>query len=167
MKSKAGTVSEYLAELPPDRRKALTQLRALVRKIAPDAVETMEYGMPAYTLGGLLCALASQKNYMALYCCETEVVEAHRKRLGKLNCGNFGPTMGLTSGQTQAGGRCCWISSVRIVSPGTRSVTLFQTESLLKFCATRLCWWASIHQASRMNESHQLVVLIAESKSRR
>ena len=87
MKSKAATVSEYLKDLPPDRRRALTQLRSLIRKIAPDAVETMEYGMPAYILGTILCALASRKNYLAFYCCETKVVEAHRARLGKLNCG--------------------------------------------------------------------------------
>ncbi len=87
MKSTAATVSEYLAEQPADRQKALTKLRSVIRKVAPDAKESMQYGMPAYELDGMLCGLASQKNYMALYVCEPEIVEAHREALGKLNCG--------------------------------------------------------------------------------
>ena len=47
----------------------------------------MQHGMAAYDLDGLLCALASQKNHMALYVCEGEIVDAHRAALGKLNCG--------------------------------------------------------------------------------
>lgn len=88
MQSKAKTVDEYLAEAPAERREALAALRKLIRKASPRAEETMLYGMPAYTLSGeMLCGFASQKNHLALYCCETEVVEEHRAELGKLDCG--------------------------------------------------------------------------------
>lgn len=88
MKSKATSVAAYLDELPDDRRQALTKLRALVRKQAPGASEEIQYGMPSYIMNGeLLCALASQKAHLALYVCDSEVVEAHRAGLGKLNCG--------------------------------------------------------------------------------
>jgi uncharacterized protein YdhG (YjbR/CyaY superfamily) len=86
MQSKAATVKEYLDELPEDRRKALSKLRTLIRKAAPGAKEGMQYGMIGYTMGPMLCALASQKGYMALYV-GGEALEAHRARLGKLNCG--------------------------------------------------------------------------------
>jgi uncharacterized protein YdhG (YjbR/CyaY superfamily) len=86
MQSKATTPKAYLDELPEDRRKAISKLRTLIRKTAPDAVEGMDYGMIVYTMGSMLCALASQKQYMALYA-DVAVVEAHRHRLGKLNCG--------------------------------------------------------------------------------
>jgi uncharacterized protein YdhG (YjbR/CyaY superfamily) len=86
VQSKAKTPKEYLDELPEDRRKALTKLRTMIRKRAPAAVESMDYGMITYTMGGHLCALASQKGYMALYVCGP-AVDAHRSRLGKLNCG--------------------------------------------------------------------------------
>lgn len=43
----------------------------------------MKYGMPVF---GDICALASQKHYMALYV-DVDIVEAHRAQLGKLNCG--------------------------------------------------------------------------------
>ena len=84
MQSKAATISEYLEELPADRRSALTELRALIRRVSPDAVEAMQYGLPAF---GDLCAFASQKNYMALYVCEGDIVKTHLAQLGKVDCG--------------------------------------------------------------------------------
>jgi len=87
MQSKAATVAAYLAELPADRKAALTRIRELIRKTAPESREEMQ-GMPAYTVGGeMLCAFASQSNYMALYVCDTAVVEKHRKALKKLSVG--------------------------------------------------------------------------------
>lgn len=87
MKSSATTVPEYLAELPADRQTALKKVRSVIKKAVPQAKESMQHGMAAYNLNGLLCALASQKNYMALYMCDADVVEAHRNALAKLNCG--------------------------------------------------------------------------------
>ena len=84
MQSKAATISEYLEELPPDRRSALNELRTLIHRVAPGTVEAMQYGLPAF---GDLCAMASQKNYMSLYVCESDVVTAHLPKLGKVSCG--------------------------------------------------------------------------------
>ncbi len=84
MTSKAATISEYLKELPADRCVALSELRALIHRVAPKTVEAMKYGLPSF---GELCALASQKNFMALYVCESDIVKAHLARLGKVSCG--------------------------------------------------------------------------------
>lgn len=84
MQSKAATISEYLEELPADRRSALKELRALIHRVAPETVEHMQYGLPAF---GDLCAMASQKNYMALYVCEGEIVKRRLPQLGKVSCG--------------------------------------------------------------------------------
>jgi uncharacterized protein YdhG (YjbR/CyaY superfamily) len=84
MTSKASTIDEYLQELPPDRREALREMRALIHRVAPNAVEAMKYGLPSF---GELCALASQKNYMSLYVCEGDIVKSHLSRLGKVSCG--------------------------------------------------------------------------------
>jgi len=83
MQSKAKTVTQYLAELPADRRKAIEQVRAMIRKHLPKGYEEMmQYGMIGYAVPlklyppGYHCkkdeplpflALASQKNNMALY----------------------------------------------------------------------------------------------------
>jgi uncharacterized protein YdhG (YjbR/CyaY superfamily) len=49
--TKIGTVDNYLALLPQDRRAALERLRAQIHAAAPDATEAISYGMPAYRLG--------------------------------------------------------------------------------------------------------------------
>ena len=84
MTSKATTISQYMEEIPPDRRAALGELRALIHRVAPKTVEAMKYGLPSF---GELCALASQKNYMALYVCESDIVKAHLAQLGNVSCG--------------------------------------------------------------------------------
>ena len=84
MQSEATTVSQYLKELPSDRRAALSELRALIHRVAPGTVEAMQYGTPVF---GDLCAVASQKHYMALYVCESDLVKAHLAQLGKVSCG--------------------------------------------------------------------------------
>jgi uncharacterized protein YdhG (YjbR/CyaY superfamily) len=78
--SKATTVDEYLAELPPERRAVVIAVRDVVRKNLPNGyTETMNWGMISYELplarypntynGKPLgyAALAAQKNYFALY----------------------------------------------------------------------------------------------------
>lgn len=85
MQSNAQTVEQYLAELPPDRRAALTALRQLIlANIYPAYQEGMGYGMAGYSVPhsvyppGYHCnpklplpfaGFASQKNYMSLYLC--------------------------------------------------------------------------------------------------
>lgn len=78
--SSATTVKQYLDELPEDRRKAISAVRKVIRKNLPKGiVETMNWGMITYeiplktfpdTYNGKplqYAALASQKNYMAVY----------------------------------------------------------------------------------------------------
>lgn len=46
------TIDEYLADLADDKRAALERLRALIREAAPEAIETISYGRPAFRLDG-------------------------------------------------------------------------------------------------------------------
>jgi uncharacterized protein YdhG (YjbR/CyaY superfamily) len=84
MRSDDPNVAAYLEEVTEERRPTLTRLRALIHEVAPDAEESMTYGMPTYTQDGPLCAFASQKQYMALYVHDREVMDAYRPKLGKL-----------------------------------------------------------------------------------
>jgi Domain of unknown function (DU1801) len=98
--SKAATVSAYLADLPPDRRKVLAAVRSVIRKNLPRGYrESMGYGMICYSVplkrypdtynGQPLCyaALAAQKNYYALYLMsvygDTRRSKAFRSAFGK------------------------------------------------------------------------------------
>lgn len=91
MQSKATTVAAYLKELPADRQTTFRKLRTLIKQVAPGAKETMKYGMAVFQLAGNdalidFAALASQKQYMALYV-EPAVLKKYRTRLGKLSIG--------------------------------------------------------------------------------
>ncbi len=80
MRSAADSVAEYLSELAPDRRAVVSAVRDVVLKNLPAGIiETMNWGMISYevplaiypkTYNGkplLFAALASQKQYFALY----------------------------------------------------------------------------------------------------
>ena len=65
----AKTVDEYLASLPEDRRSAISAVRTVILSHLPEGyAECIQCGMIAYVVPhSLYAALASQKNYMALY----------------------------------------------------------------------------------------------------
>lgn len=83
MQSKATTVEQYLRELPPERREAISAIRGVIlRNLDKDYEEVMQYGMIGYCVphriypAGYHCdprqplpfaSLASQKNHMAVY----------------------------------------------------------------------------------------------------
>ena len=56
----------FFAQQPPERREHLEALRALVKKAAPGARESMKWGMPYYELEGGFCALYTSNTYAAL-----------------------------------------------------------------------------------------------------
>ncbi len=83
MQSKAITAEQYLAELPEDRKKAIVQLRKVIKKNLPKGFkEQMNYGAIGYVIphskypAGYHCdpkmplpfmSVASQKNFTAVY----------------------------------------------------------------------------------------------------
>lgn len=80
MKSAASTIQEYLAELPEDRRTAITKVRKTILKNLPDGYEeAFNWGMITYQVPLavfpdtynkkplMYAALANQKNHMAVY----------------------------------------------------------------------------------------------------
>lgn len=63
----AKNVDEYIAMFPENTREKLKEMRALVIKGAPDAVESISYGMPYYSLHGRLLYFAAFKNHLGFY----------------------------------------------------------------------------------------------------
>jgi uncharacterized protein YdhG (YjbR/CyaY superfamily) len=67
-KVSAGTIDEYLAQLPTDKRAALQWLRRQIRAAAPDAEECISYGIPAFRLDGtLLVHFGAAAKHCAFY----------------------------------------------------------------------------------------------------
>jgi uncharacterized protein YdhG (YjbR/CyaY superfamily) len=87
MTSKSLTADAFLAGLPADRRDIVSSLVAAVRKAAPKAAESMQYGMPSWHVDGqFLCGLNAQKNYFSFYVDEATHRE-HAHLLKELDCG--------------------------------------------------------------------------------
>lgn len=64
----AADVDAYLMGLPEEIRATLVEVRRLVRTIAPDAAESISYGMPTYKVGGRpLIYFGAAKKHWALY----------------------------------------------------------------------------------------------------
>lgn len=80
-------VDTYIDSLDEPRKSSLQQLRRIILETVPEAKETMQYIMPYYTYHGMLCAFASQKNYMSFYLLDGEIVEKNRHLLAGLNVG--------------------------------------------------------------------------------
>jgi uncharacterized protein YdhG (YjbR/CyaY superfamily) len=79
MQSSAKTVTAYLREVPASRREALLKLRKLCRDTLTGFKESMDYGGPSYSRGGVVeVGFASQKNYIGLYILRTDVMRSHR-----------------------------------------------------------------------------------------
>ncbi len=100
--TKAKSVKEYLAALPPERREPIEFLHAFIQKISPSLKPHFAYNMLGYgsfpyknykkeMVSWPIIALASQKQYMSLYvCCIVKgkyLAEHHKKELGNVSVG--------------------------------------------------------------------------------
>jgi uncharacterized protein YdhG (YjbR/CyaY superfamily) len=79
MKAAAASIDDYLAQLPPDQRAALEILRRQIRALAPEAVETISYGLPTFKLNGSLVHFGAAAKHCAFY--PGAVVDAFADRL--------------------------------------------------------------------------------------
>ncbi len=88
MQSKAATVNDYLKEVPPERLKALKQIRELCLKELKGYKETMRYGGPCYEKNNIAEAgFVSQKHFIGLYILKTDVMEKYRDQLKGISVG--------------------------------------------------------------------------------
>lgn len=58
---------DYADRFPKEVQQRLHKLRLTIKKAAPQAKETISYGIPAFTLGGLLVWFAAFKNHIGFY----------------------------------------------------------------------------------------------------
>ena len=66
--TRAKTVDDYIRSFPPDVQVVLETLRGLVRRVLPDAEESISYGIPAYRVGGAdIVYFAGWQRHTSLY----------------------------------------------------------------------------------------------------
>lgn len=64
----AASIDEYIAQFPAETQTALEEMRAIIRDLAPDAVETISYAIPTFDLGGThLVHVAGYARHVGLY----------------------------------------------------------------------------------------------------
>ena len=85
-------VDAYLEQATGPRAEAVRTLRELCLAHLPGFTEGMNYGMPGYWRGPVAegegeIGFAAQKQYLSLYVVRTDVMAAHRGRLGGLSVG--------------------------------------------------------------------------------
>ena len=79
-------VDTFLAGLAPKMRAALEELRRTIAKAAPDAVEGIGYGVPAFKYRGRpLVSFGAGKNHCSFYVQSPAVMDAHRDELAQLD----------------------------------------------------------------------------------
>ena len=62
------TIDEYIAGFPPDVQRVMEQVRATIRKAAPDATESISYRIPTFKLhGSYLVYFAGHTKHIGVY----------------------------------------------------------------------------------------------------
>ncbi|MGZ8541669.1 MAG: iron chaperone, partial [Chitinophagaceae bacterium] len=79
-KTKPKNIDEYIEGFPKDIQLILEELRSVIRKAAPGAEETINYGIPTFTLNGNLVHFAAYKNHIGFYPTPSGI-EAFKKEL--------------------------------------------------------------------------------------
>ena len=63
----ARTIDEYIGGFPPAVQKILQEVRATIRKAAPDAEETLKYRIPTFVLNENLVHFAGFEKHIGFY----------------------------------------------------------------------------------------------------
>jgi uncharacterized protein YdhG (YjbR/CyaY superfamily) len=76
-------IDAFLAQVPDDARTTLQDLRTTIAAAAPEAVEAISYGVPAFKYRGRpLVSFGAGKAHCAFYVQSPAVMDAHRDELG-------------------------------------------------------------------------------------
>lgn len=72
--------ADYLERFPRGAQQRLQKMRLTIKKAAPQAKEKISYGIPAFTLNGMLVWFAAFKNHVGFYP-RTSAIAAFKKKL--------------------------------------------------------------------------------------
>ena len=65
---KVENIDDYISDFSVETQKYLNEMRELIRKLAPDSVESISYAIPTFSLNGkYLVYFAGFKNHIGLY----------------------------------------------------------------------------------------------------
>ena len=65
--SSSSEVDDFIAKYPPDVQQILQKIRDIIREVAPEAQEKLNYGIPTFTLNGNLVHYSALKDHIGFY----------------------------------------------------------------------------------------------------
>lgn len=77
---KPANIDEYIASFDSEIQNLLELFRGTVKQVAPEATETISYGMPAFKQNGMLIWFAAHTNHIGFYP-RASAIEKFRKEL--------------------------------------------------------------------------------------
>lgn len=80
MKRTPKDFDEYAERFPPRVQQRLRQMRRTIRQAAPNAEEKISYGIPAFTLSGMLVWFAAHTSHIGFYP-RAEAIRAFQREL--------------------------------------------------------------------------------------
>ena len=81
MPVKPKTIDEYLAALPERQRSPLEKLRQTIKSVAPDAEESISYGLAAFRQNGMLVGFGASKNHLGFYLMSASILKSYEDEL--------------------------------------------------------------------------------------
>ncbi len=81
----AAAIDAYIAEFPADRQLRMQELRQMIRRLAPKAVEKIAWGMPTLWQGRNLIHFAAAKGHLGIYP-GVAAIEALKEELADYVC---------------------------------------------------------------------------------
>jgi uncharacterized protein YdhG (YjbR/CyaY superfamily) len=63
-KTKPSTVDEYIEAAPQDAQEKLREIRAILKKVAPNARETLKWGSPVFEEGRILFSYSAHRSHL-------------------------------------------------------------------------------------------------------
>lgn len=81
-KTKPTTIAEYIKAAPKDTQSKLRQMHTSIRAVAPGAVESLKWGMPAFSYRRILVTFAAFRHHIGFYPTPS-AVKAFAKELAK------------------------------------------------------------------------------------
>lgn len=80
MKNESKAVDAYISAAPKEVQEKLRVVRTAIMQVAPDAKESISYGIPFYSYKGRLAWFGLHKEHIGLYL-RPPVVEEHKREL--------------------------------------------------------------------------------------
>ena len=63
-KTKPTTIAEYISSAPKEAQKKLREIRAILKKVAPNATETLKWGSPVFEEKRILFAFTAFRSHL-------------------------------------------------------------------------------------------------------